>query len=594
MKVFTILITNNATTYGGAQSLRQIVLFAVYAPRLSIEGLEYPVRYTTKYNEYTERLESIEVQFLGSCLTTDVFSGAYAYDEDGRLESSSYGSHQTELEYDELGRVTSYVTSYGGREIQNKGYGYATNGAYATRRLTQIVDNTTNTVESTTTYDGNGRISGVTYGSRTSTYTYDGAGRLTSETNDGITTNYTYDAANNIQKSGLTYTNGKLTAVNGAAIEYDAMGNPVVYKGNTFEWKQGRKLASGTLNGNSFTYTYDGNGMRYKKVVEGEETEYYYNGTQLIAENREDEGRIYYIYDATGIAGMIYYYEYYYFDKNTLGDVVAIRNQSGQVVATYIYDAWGNIDYQSGSIAEINPFRYRGYYYDTETGFYYLQTRYYDPSICRFINADNYELVAQLSETVGQLNLYAYANNNPIMLTDETGEGILLAALVVSFFFGAGISAISQNIQDGSINWLQAGVDGVFTALSVGLAATGIGLGTSMAIGGVMGAAQYGIATTFFGEEFSWSGATYSVVSGLLSGVFSGAGAKNATALANALSVNRKIASVSSVKGLMSFTGNIAFIDVINKEFVRAVDKINIATVLTGAITTFRNLYLVD
>ena len=88
---------------------------------------------------------------------------------------------------------------------------------------------------------------------------------------------------------------------------------------------------------------------------------------------------------------LAYEEQLYYFDKNTLGDITAIRDKDGNVVATYAYDAWGNCtvrNFTSDSIGNINPFRYRGYYYDTETGFYYLQTRYYDPTICRFINAD--------------------------------------------------------------------------------------------------------------------------------------------------------------------------------------------------------------
>lgn len=113
------------------------------------------------------------------------------------------------------------------------------------------------------------------------------------------------------------------------------------------------------------------------------------------------------------------------YEKNTLGDIIGIRNSLGQQVATYTYDAWGNILTKTGTMADINPFRYRGYYYDNETGFYYLQTRYYDPSIRLFINADNYELIGQLSCVLGQLNIYAYANNNPIMLTDESGESII-------------------------------------------------------------------------------------------------------------------------------------------------------------------------
>lgn len=439
----------------------------VYAPTLRIDGLEYPVTYTTKYNEYTERLENIEVKFIGSCVTSEIFNGVYTYDREGRLASSSYGEHKTSLGYDTLGRVTSYVTHYDQREIQDKSYVYATNGGYATNRLTQIVDNNTSTVESTATYDGNGRISGITYGSRTSAYTYDGAGRLISETTDGVTRNYTYDGANNIQASGLTYTNGKLTSVNGAAIEYDDLGNPTTYKGNTFVWTQGRKLASGSIGWTDFAYTYDGNGMRYEKDVDGEITEYYYNGTQLIAENREYEGRIYYIYDATGIAGMIYNYQYYYFDKNVLGDVVAIRNASGTVVGEYLYDAWGNIDYLYGSIAEINPFRYRGYYYDTETGFYYLQTRYYDPEIMRFINADDYELVAELSSVVGQLNMYAYCGNNPIMYTDPTGEILWISALIGGVI-GAAFGGISAYISGENV-WAGILIGGLTGALSGGL-----------------------------------------------------------------------------------------------------------------------------
>ena len=274
-------------------------------------------------------------------------------------------------------------------------------------------------------------------------------GRLTKETINGVATTYTYDSKNNIQKSGLTYEDGKLALVNGRSIVYDNMGNPTTYKGNTFVWQQGRKLTSGSMNGKSFTYTYDGNGMRYKKVVNGATTNYYYNGTQLLMEDRVGGlDRIYYIYGASGISGMVcrsgYTQNIYYFDKNTLGDIVAIRNPQGDVVARYTYDAWGNhkvynangtTDTNQSSIGNVNPFRYRGYYYDTETGFYYLQTRYYDPTICRFINADNYELVAELSQMVGQLNLYAYANNNPIMLTDETGESIIVQLLVSLFSY---------------------------------------------------------------------------------------------------------------------------------------------------------------
>lgn len=150
-----------------------------------------------------------------------------------------------------------------------------------------------------------------------------------------------------------------------------------------------------------------------------------------------------------------------------------------------------NSNTTSSFIGNINPIRYRGYYYDTETGFYYLQTRYYDPTICRFINADNYELVAELSQTVGQLNLYAYANNNPIMYTDETGEGIL-ATILFGALLGATISggfAIAKEViaKGWSIenwDWKQIGL----SALGGGVA----GAISAIPLGGWIGALGFG------------------------------------------------------------------------------------------------------
>lgn len=122
-----------------------------------------------------------------------------------------------------------------------------------------------------------------------------------------------------------------------------------------------------------------------------------------------------------------------------------------------VMDQYGIQQTNPSFIGHINPFRYRGYYYDNETGFYYLQTRYYDPTICRFINADNYELVAQLSSVAGQLNLYAYANNNPIMLTDETGEGIFFVLFLAAFtVVGAG-AGLGVGISQGHEGWQLVG-----------------------------------------------------------------------------------------------------------------------------------------
>ena len=541
-----------------------------------------------------ERITSGRLHSMSSCRDVNSYLITYDYDVDGQITSMRYGRYDVEYAYDKLGRMTRRTVDTGQKIYEEYRYKtYTKNGTtYTTNLLTEIWDYTMEGEDRTAEYDENGYVTSVTYNGNTYTYTYDGVGRLSSETKNGVTTTYTYDNANNVQNTGLTYTNGRLTSVNGAPIIYDELGNPTTYKGNAFTWQQGRKLVSGTLNGNNFAYSYDGNGMRYKKQVNGVTTEYYYDGSQLVMENKNGK-RIWYIYGVTGIEGLIYEEQLYYLDKNTLGDIVAIRDKDGNTVATYAYDAWGNITYQYGNMASVNPFRYRGYYYDTETGFYYLQTRYYDPTICRFINADNYELIAELSETVGQLNLYAYCNNNPIMYTDETGEGFF-GALLIGFLVGAGVSAISQTLTKGEINPLQVIVDGAFSALSVGLAATGIGLGASMAIGGGLGFAQYGLNTAISGGQFSWGEAAFATGLGVVGGWISGAGAQNAKNLADALLNNTSATATGMIGGIRALTGNTAFSNTVRETFEIGARNVNIAMVLNGSVTTLKDLILGD
>ena len=127
-----------------------------------------------------------------------------------------------------------------------------------------------------------------------------------------------------------------------------------------------------------------------------------------------------FLYDESGNAySFVYNGTQYYYVRNLQGDVVKILNTSGAVVATYTYDAWGKVT-SSGSIGQINPIRYRGYYYDTDTGFYYLQSRYYDPAIKRFISADT--VVSGVGGEILGYHQYAYCFNNPINMTDETGS----------------------------------------------------------------------------------------------------------------------------------------------------------------------------
>jgi RHS repeat-associated protein len=104
---------------------------------------------------------------------------------------------------------------------------------------------------------------------------------------------------------------------------------------------------------------------------------------------------------------------------NLQGDVLAILDSSKKVVASYTYDPYGKVLSATGTLAEINPLRYRGYVFDSDTGFYYLQSRYYDPTTCRFINADSY---ASTGQGLLGYNMFAYCGNNPVICVDPDGN----------------------------------------------------------------------------------------------------------------------------------------------------------------------------
>ena len=173
------------------------------------------------------------------------------------------------------------------------------------------------------------------------------------------------------------------------------------------------------------------------KIVTGIKHNYYLDGSQIVAETWTLSGieyLLYYLYDETGSPiGMQYrtsnyasrVFDAYFFEKNVQGDIIAVYNSTGKRIGSYTYDAWGNFNYSlaSGNTAletrivyRLNPFRYRGYYYDVETGLYYLQSRYYNPEWGRFLNADG-----QLNTGFLGYNLFAYAWNNPIMFIDPSG-----------------------------------------------------------------------------------------------------------------------------------------------------------------------------
>ena len=199
-------------------------------------------------------------------------------------------------------------------------------------------------------------------------------------------------------------------------------------------WKNGRQLATLQDSDDTISYEYDSNSVRIKKTVDGVEHTYAYLGGKLMYETR-GEAKFYYSYDANGYLYNVKYTltddserKSYFFTHNSFGDIIGIYSGSGVLTAQYEYDAWGKVisitDGNGNEITDtnniglLNPFRYRGYYYDSDTGLYYLMSRYYDPVTRRFINADGY---FQSGEDILDTNMSAYCANNPIMYGDPSG-----------------------------------------------------------------------------------------------------------------------------------------------------------------------------
>ena len=287
-------------------------------------------------------------------------------------------------------------------------------------------------------YDAEERITSVveTYTvdetpvTNTTLYTYDALGQLLTETVNGEVVNtMKYDNYGNIvEKNGKAYTYGDakwkdlLTEFDGKTIEYDAQGNPVKYLGHTLTWEKGRQLKKL----DNIVYTYNAKGIRASKTVDGVKHSYILDGTKILCETWDNHTLIPIHDNENSVCGILYNDAPYYFIKNLQGDVIAIVNKDAETVARYSYDAWGvpNITSDSSDckIATINPFRYRGYFYDEETKLYYLLSRYYNPELGRFINADSIEWLGT-NERIIETNIFAYCKNDCVNISDEVGFG---------------------------------------------------------------------------------------------------------------------------------------------------------------------------
>ena len=351
---------------------------------------------------------------------TLVFNADYEY-ANGKAENST-----TNL-------ISKFSQSYGGDSVLSYDYSYDNNG-----NITEIKQN--GKLINKYTYDSLNEVKEeYDYVNKFYiNYSYDGAGNLQNKYEQVLDPNYGYPTGT---QHGNTYEytdtswKDKLTKVNGSNISYDANGNPLTYRdGMSFEWENGRILKKINTSDKSVQMSYDSNGMRTQKSVDGVKTNYYYDSNKnLIALVKGNDTLLFY-YDSDGSATSFSYNgTMYFYVKNLQGDVIRIIDLAGTEVASYVYDSWGNIKDTKGdtTVRELNPIRYRGYVYDTETSLYYLQSRYYDPFTGRFLNADVY--ADTQSGTPLSTNMFSYCENNVVMNMDNKGYSIGISSGWVSF-----------------------------------------------------------------------------------------------------------------------------------------------------------------
>ncbi len=381
----------------------------------------------------------------------------YAYDQNGNITSitDQNGVVQWQYHYDELGQLVREDN-----RPMNKTYLYAYDEAgnrLGRRAVTFNLGDLSSTDVSQTYYYNNSTWGDLLTKADANNITYDGIGNpldvYSYSEYDGVTTGY------EMTWSGRQLTVYRLFNDFGSGKQY------TTYK--------------------TYSYTYNADGIRTSKTVAGVVHTYLLNGSQVVGETWTDTDATHilmYLYDEQGAPVGLKYrnstyingeYDCYFFEKNLQGDIVAVYNEAGNQIGRYIYDAWGavisaysNTGYTATGnewyiVDRYNPFRYRGYFYDVETKFYYLETRYYNPTWGRFVNADG--VISDVGGDVRGYNVFAYCFNNPVNMSDQDGEWpswmpaalylvssvvtIAAATVLIATTFGAGsvigVAAIS-------------------------------------------------------------------------------------------------------------------------------------------------------
>ncbi len=363
---------------------------------------------------------------------------------------------------------SSYIKNSDGGSVITTDRTYDDNGNVLTERF--ILNG--KTITYTYTYDEKNRLKSYSDGENISiSYEYDSNGAIVRENRHSLDeqTTFTYDSRGNLIKAKVgseetgteddwSYTDefkpnqelwlDELTDItileeNTPDNSYDENGNPIEYINQKYKWNTGRNLESITnvqsdgTEKEYLSFTYDEKGIRTSKKYgtitynytskDGNITSQY----QTTKYSTSKEPTSIYLYDSNdNIIGMTYRNNPYFFIKNHMGDVIGMVTQDGTWVRSYYYDAWGNdigttanmdLNVNVSTAATVNPFRYRGYYYDEQSKMYYLQSRYYRPDTFRFLNADLPEFAKGLKNEYAGTNLFAYCHNDPVNYTDYEG-----------------------------------------------------------------------------------------------------------------------------------------------------------------------------
>ena len=459
-------------------------------------------------------------------------------------------------EYNELDMLRYSKVYSGSKQILSNYYSYKTNSKYQ-NALSSIIEEeskfygSSHYIRSYKT-DSLGNVTNVSdsvFGSHA--YTYNSRGFLIKEDN----TSYTYDDNGNMITSGNStykYDNlNRLISINGDSIFYSftTPGNPRLFKDTEYEF-EGRRLKCvsepmGIDEQKTVDYTYNSNGLIIKKILgywyaddrDSEEytTKYYYDGEKLITEIGP-RNRLDFLYDENGILyGLIKdSSRKYFYIRDFMSNILGLVDDSGNIVVKYKYDAYGNrisiTDTSGCDLGNINPFRYKGYYYDDDVEMYYCKSRFYVPSWHRWLNSDSINYLEP--KNITSLNLFTYCNNNPVMYVDENGKFPgLITAMLIGAVIGAFVGVVGQAGADVLSNLWKYGFKTYEWSMSswqtyVGAAVGGaVGGALTPILGPVSTSAINGAVSSFVGMELenSTGNSNYSFGAILSTSLFSGA-----------------------------------------------------------------------